>query len=86
MEPETTYRVENVDKSKIVDGIPYTEIQVTVINRAELKEGDAPKESLNKIQNEPDWINRIVDSFRVLKEGIYHFFISFYFSHFFIHP
>ena len=85
MEPETTYRVENVDKSKIVDGTPYTEIKVTVINRAELKKGDAQDDILNKIQNEPGWINWIIDGFQSLKKSIYHFFISFYFSHFFIH-
>ena len=70
MEPETTYKVGKIEEGKTVNRKPYTQIEVTVINKKDPKEGGVPEGILKEIKNEHAEIDWIVEGFQSLKEGI----------------
>ena len=71
MEPETTYKVTKIEKEQSTDkGTPYTQIEVTVINKKDPKEKDVPKKILDEIKEDQKKIDTIIKRFQYLKKGI----------------
>ena len=70
MEPETTYKVTKIEKEQSTDkGTPYTQIEVTVINKKDLNEGDFSDKIPEEIKKDQENIDTIIKRFQVLKEG-----------------
>lgn len=75
MEPETTFKVLKTKEIKVEGKLLYTEIYVDVIDRGILENGPTVQGDINTIKGDPTEINRVVEDFIDIKNGITIFFL-----------